>query len=211
MVEPKLVWLKPEQLVPNPWNPNRMDDEMFAKAIESIHRFGFVDPLTARETPDGYQIIDGEHRWRAAQKHGSCLGGIHAGLSVIPVFDVGPVSDAVARQLTIVLNETRGRSDQKLLGALLVELIGMEPLPALIEVLPFTKARIEELAELPSVDWEAVEPQSPASKGDERWTERVYRMPLESAQKVDEAIRAAKADGEADWQALVRVAEGYLE
>jgi ParB/RepB/Spo0J family partition protein len=63
-----IIQLPLDWLTPNPWNPNQMDDEQYGKALNSIREFGFVDPVTVRELGnDTYQIIDGEHRWRAAQ------------------------------------------------------------------------------------------------------------------------------------------------
>ena len=58
--------VRKELILPNPWNPNRMTTEMYAKALESISEFGMIDPLLCREMGDHYQIIDGEHRYRAA-------------------------------------------------------------------------------------------------------------------------------------------------
>ena len=48
-----------------------MTGVMYAKALESIEHYGFIDPLLVRQVSETiYQIIDGEHRFRA----GSDLG-----------------------------------------------------------------------------------------------------------------------------------------
>ena len=52
---------------------------MLDHARASIHRFGFVDPVTVRRLGTTYQVIDGEHRWRIA---------LELQLEAIPVFDV---------------------------------------------------------------------------------------------------------------------------
>lgn len=216
-----VIFIPTEDLRPNPWNPNAMDAEMFAKAVESIHRFGFIDPLTAREAGDGVaEIIDGEHRWKAAQEHsGDCVpdseGGYvrHVPMGVVPVIVLDGVDDSTARQLTVVLNETRGTYDPRKMGKLLTELVAIEPLPSLVSVLPFSREKIAELAELPAVDWDdAGSPPKSASAGrDERWVERVYRLPAEAAQQLDEAIRAAREEpGAPDWRALQTIAEHFL-
>ena len=64
--------VKLAQCHPNDWNPNRMDGLTYAKTIESIKTFGFIDPITIRPHPDhpGWQIIDGENRWKAARDLG---------------------------------------------------------------------------------------------------------------------------------------------
>lgn len=222
--EPSFEWVEIDLIEPNPWNPNAMDDEMYAKAIESIHEFGFVDPVTTRVElkPDNshfHQIIDGEHRWRAAHDHGTCIrakkgGGWerHGGLRQLPIANLGVITDEVAQQLTIVLNETRGKYDPKRMGKLLIELVAVKPLAELVNVLPFDKPKFEELAALPSVDWGAVAPKQSASAGrGERWVERVYRLPAEAASVLDQAIkRVREDDGATDWQALQRISEEFL-
>src|SRR5678815_835638 len=234
MAEPTFEWVSIDLIEPNPWNPNVMAYEMYAKAIESIHEFGFVNPITVRTVINGrvvgsqakkdwldavrYQIIDGEHRWRAGKDHGACVrapkgGGWerHGGLQLLPITNLGDVPDEEAQQLTIVLNETRGTYDPKKMGALLVDLIAIKPLAALTNVLPFDKARIEELAELPSVDWEDVSFKAKRGPGEERMVERVYRLPIEAADALDRAIqRCREDDGSSDAQALQTIAQSFL-
>jgi len=120
------------ELTPNPWNPNEMDDELYRKARTSIRKFGFIDPITVREFQDPmWQIIDGEQRWRAAQDEG---------LEEVDIANLGVVDDATAEQLTIIFNELHGVYDPKKMGVLLTQLVISEPLPELLEVLPFDKA-----------------------------------------------------------------------
>lgn len=57
-----------DSIRPNDYNPNRMNDRQYAAELESIQHFGFLDPITIRETDHGYVIIDGEHRWRAIKE-----------------------------------------------------------------------------------------------------------------------------------------------
>ena len=231
MPEPTFEWVDIDRMAPNPWNPNAMDPEMYGKAIESIHEFGFVDPVTVRteirEKAGGwgagiyYQIIDGEHRWKAAQEHGNCVrakkgGGWerHGGLKTLPVTNLGVVTDEVAQQLTIVLNETRGTFDPKKMGALLTDLVTVKPLAALAAVLPFSADRIGELAELPKVDWNNPRFNAkPSSSGTvERWVERVYRLPPDAAEALDKAIQLCREDDRAtDAQAIQTIAESFLE
>ena len=199
-----------DAVIPNPWNPNAMTDEMFGKAIESIHRFGFVDPVTCRELGDGveFQIIDGEHRWKAAKSHsGRCDDKRHYGMLSLPIISVGAISDEIAKQLTIVLNETRGESDPRKLGAIITDLLISEPLPVLAAVLPFSPDRLAELAELPKVDWSRG-PHGASGGGGAKWVERIYRLPPEVAKTLDRAI--AEAHGDSDWEAIQTIAEHYL-
>lgn len=54
---------------PNPEQPRQdFDEEELAALAESIRQHGILQPLTVRETGEGYyQIIAGERRWRAAR------------------------------------------------------------------------------------------------------------------------------------------------
>jgi ParB-like chromosome segregation protein Spo0J len=69
-----VLWLKPEQLVPNVANPNQQDDATFNALVRSIRQDGWSQVVTAVAIgevtggpEDRYQIVAGEHRWRAAQ------------------------------------------------------------------------------------------------------------------------------------------------
>ena len=226
MPDPTFEWVDIDLIRPNRWNPNQMDDGMYAKEIESIHEFGFVDPLTVRVEIDKrddssfYEVIDGEHRWRAGKDHGSCTkakkgGGWerHGGLRQLPITNLGIVTDDVAMQLTIVLNETRGAYEPKKMGQLLTDLVAMKPLPDLLAVLPFDKPKFEELAALPSVDWNDVAFRAKVKGGSEgtRWVERVYRLPPEAAQSLDQAIEQVREnDGSKDWEAIKTIADHFL-
>ena len=97
------------------------------------------------------------------------------------------------------------------MGSLLIELVAVKPLAELATVLPFTKDKIEELAELPKVDWEDVRFKAKAGGTTERWVERVYRLPTEAADALDRAIqRCREDDGATDAQAIQRIAEEFL-
>jgi hypothetical protein len=213
MTDPREQWLKPELLRPNPWNPNKMDEFMFQKELNSITRFGFVTPIIIRTTPEGwYQIIDGEHRWKAAKQ---------LEMAEIPVWNLGVISDVDAKQLTVVLNETRGTAERDKLGELLKDLLTTETSQSLLDVLPFSVEQFGELAQLPKFDWNEFEnqvtkPGSASTKG--KWVERIYRMPVEAAEVLDDAIRKVKQNVDAeyndsefsDWQAIELLAAEYL-
>lgn len=183
-----------------------MDDEMYAKAIASIRQFGFVDPITVRGQSSGYEIIDGEHRWRAA---------IAEGIGIVPVIDLGVIADDIARQLTIVLNETRGQSDPQRLGDLLRDLASRASIPDLLSTLPYTREAFDRLTGLSSIDWTSLArpPQRPAVGRPSAWVERVYRMPKESAEVIDRAIERFREseDGTVpEWRVLELLAADYL-
>ena len=58
-------------IVPNPYQPrDRFDEETLAALAESIAEVGVIQPIIVREALEGYEIIAGERRWRAAQRAG---------------------------------------------------------------------------------------------------------------------------------------------
>lgn len=206
MTDPVLVWVHPSALVPNAWNPNAMTPDMYEKAVASIRAFGFVDPITVRPAGDGsFEIIDGEHRWKAA---------LAEGLKTVPVFDIGDVDDDMARQLTIVLNETRGQSDPKRLGALLRDLASRSSVDDLISTLPYTREAFDRLTGLASIDWSALaQPPDRFPVGrPSAWVERVYRMPQDAAEVLDRAIERFREDDPRipEWRVLELLAADYL-
>jgi ParB family transcriptional regulator, chromosome partitioning protein len=54
---------------PNPYQPrSRLDEPQFSELVTSIETSGLLQPIVVRKHLDGYQLIAGERRWRAAQK-----------------------------------------------------------------------------------------------------------------------------------------------
>lgn len=180
---------------------------MMDHARSSIRTFGFVDPVTVRQQGTTYQIIDGEHRWRIA---------LEDELVTIPVYNLGVVTDSVAEQLTIVLNETRGQANPAKLGALLKDLMAKETKESLLSTLPYTREAFDRLTGLPTMDWENLgvpkRPQLPTERPS-AWVERTYRMPIEAAKVIDEAIAKVREEADAEpseWSALELICADYL-
>jgi hypothetical protein len=115
----------------------------------------------------------------------------------------------VAKQLTIVLNETRGSPDPGKLGELLMDLLTTELPTDLLAVLPFPEERFTELTKLAEFDWSAV---AEPKKTDTGWVERTYRLPKEAAEVIDSAIARVKDDSGSvkDWHALEYICADFL-
>ena len=91
---PQLV-LPVESIEPNPRNPRRaFNDAALAQLAESMKRDGQIQPVVVRRVGQGWQLIAGERRWRAAR-----LAGI-ATVSAIQ----REASDATAFRLALVEN-----------------------------------------------------------------------------------------------------------
>jgi ParB family chromosome partitioning protein len=61
-----------DAIVPNPKQPRQFfDDDALAELKVSINEVGFLQPIVVRElSPDKYELVMGERRWRAAQAIG---------------------------------------------------------------------------------------------------------------------------------------------
>lgn len=198
------VTLLADELRPNSYNPNVMSDETRDKERLSILTFGFVSPLIIREA-GGFEIVDGEHRWEI---------GMELGLTEFPCWNLGPISDDTAKQLTPILNELHGSPDSEKLGALLKDLATRVSEPMLRAVMPFDRQRFDQLIGEITVDWGALEQKRAGmdSASEERWVERVYRMPADAADVVDQAIEKAKgeADAKENWQGLEYISAEFM-
>ncbi|SDM02410.1 chromosome partitioning protein, ParB family [Corynebacterium mycetoides] len=59
------------QILPNPKQPRQVfDEDELAELVHSIKEFGLLQPIVVRETPEGFELIMGERRWRASSKAG---------------------------------------------------------------------------------------------------------------------------------------------
>jgi ParB family transcriptional regulator, chromosome partitioning protein len=86
------------RITENPRQPRlRIDDEALAGLAESIHQHGVIQPVLVTETIDGYQLVAGERRVRAARM---------AGLERIPAI-VRQLADRQQLELALVENLQR--------------------------------------------------------------------------------------------------------
>ena len=105
-----VVELDIDRLSPNDVQPRQqIDDARLEELAASIKANGVIQPIVVRKTGDGYRIIAGERRWRAARR---------AGLTRVPV----------------VVKELSGdKTQQKVLEMALIENIQREDLNAIDE------------------------------------------------------------------------------
>jgi ParB family chromosome partitioning protein len=60
-----------EEIRPNPFQPRKKFDEtQIEELAESLRQKGILQPLIVRRQGDGFELIAGERRWRAAQRAG---------------------------------------------------------------------------------------------------------------------------------------------
>jgi ParB family chromosome partitioning protein len=88
-----------DKIGPNPMQPRRdFDEESLGQLADSFKQNGIMQPLVVRVSGDGFTIIAGERRFRAARM---------AGLDEIPVVVAGEVSDTQMLELALVENLQR--------------------------------------------------------------------------------------------------------
>ena len=102
-------------IAPNQDQPRlQMDDDKLEDLTKSIRANGIIQPLLVQHTDNGYRIIAGERRWRAAQR---------AGLLKVPV----------------VMREIKGEIRQQQLQLALIENIQREDLNCVDEALAYQR------------------------------------------------------------------------
>ena len=87
-----------EEIAPNRSQPRKhFDESKLQELAESIKEKGILEPLIVRRVEQGYELIVGERRWRAAQK---------AGLKEVPVL-VKEVEGSDALVISLIENLQR--------------------------------------------------------------------------------------------------------
>lgn len=93
---PTLTEIAIGDITPNPHQPRvHFDEESLSDLAASIAQIGVLQPVLVRATGNGYELIAGERRWRAAKR---------AGLTTIPAVvrvsdDVRAVEEALVENL----------------------------------------------------------------------------------------------------------------
>jgi len=96
--EPSTIELPVDAIMPNPKQPRKdFDDTALRDLSESLKQSGLLQPVVVRRVGEGYQLVVGERRWRAAKM---------AGIERIPAV-VREASDAQSLELALVENLLR--------------------------------------------------------------------------------------------------------
>ena len=184
---------------PNGWNYRQMTPDMFEKTVRSFLLYGYLSPVVVRAVAGGFEIVDGEHRWRAAQDPRVAIDEI----DVIECLDAAtrmPISDRVAKKLMISLNETHGSARYDLLGAMLADM-AIDGAGDLIEDLPMPEREIDALLKMfgaPSAepDDQVVDVAIPDDDGDGHDSRANYvtvscSVPADAAKRISALVAAA--------------------
>jgi hypothetical protein len=133
-----------KKIKPNPWNVNKTTQRQQEAIAESLEAYGQVACLLCRKTDTGYEVIDGEHRYQELIKSNKTSAVINV---------IENISDAHAKKLSIILNETKGSADRIDLSALLTD-ISDELGEELGLGLPYSGTELTTLLEINDFNWE---------------------------------------------------------
>lgn len=195
------------KIATNPWNDNVQSEFMFDKTVASISEFGFIDPVTVRDMGDGtYQIINGEHRWKAAK---------HLKLKTIPADNLGQLSEERAKALTEILNNLGGEADQIKRAELLQSLA--DSAPELLAFMPYGDDELRAILESNNFDWNTLgtDNTSPFGTGDGESGFVGIKVSLNPQQhkvvtRAFDAVRKEHGPKTTDAEVLVELGRSYL-
>lgn len=95
---PSFVQCGIEELTPNRFQPRRdFNDEDQKELVASVKKSGIIQPIIVRKAENGFEIIAGERRWRAAQA---------AGLKEVPIV-IRKADDRDLAELSLIENIQR--------------------------------------------------------------------------------------------------------
>ena len=118
----------------NPWNPNEMVESQFKHLQEEYKRIGYLQPILVRPKDDNYEVIDGEHRFRAYED---------LKLKTIPAI-VKEMDDTTAKFTTLNLNKIKGENNPVKYAELLSELKKEVDLKTISEILKLSEVELEQ-------------------------------------------------------------------
>ncbi len=101
-----------DKVHPNSWNPKEPNTKEYENVKKSLEINGYAQPILVREDGDGFEIIDGQHRFLAAKE---------LGYSEIYIYNAGQISDEDAKSMTIWM-QTQVPFDEVQLAPIVVEL-----------------------------------------------------------------------------------------
>lgn len=132
-----------DQLNPNKYNPNYMTDLQFQVLVDDIKENGFVaQPIVINQHNE---IINGEHRWKAAKL---------LGYSEVPIVRFDPIDEDHQKMLTIGWNTKHGDMNPTKLAQIILDLSQRHTLDEIASRLGYSEEQIKDKLSLTEVTQE---------------------------------------------------------
>lgn len=186
----ELHTISPFDLVPNPWNTNRVDRENFDKLKKSLQSLGSFKPVVVRQVEGKFQILGGYHRVEAAKE---------LSFPTVPIINLGEIDDDRAKEISLVDNTRYGEDDTELLAKLLEDM-DTELLTDIMPDIPVTLESVD--AELDDLDKELRKER----EEDENTKVLRFRLDLDKAEEIESILDKVafvnnykRGDGYADF------------
>ncbi|MGB2630370.1 MAG: ParB/RepB/Spo0J family partition protein [Candidatus Omnitrophota bacterium] len=95
----KVAYLKLAEIIPNQFQPRKsFSKNKMEELLNSVREKGVIQPVLVRPAEEGYELIAGERRWRAAQE---------LNLDEIPAIIKSDVSDVNSLEISLIENIQR--------------------------------------------------------------------------------------------------------
>lgn len=180
---------------PNEYNPKAENTKEYYDVLESLKQNGLMSFIFVREVDgeDGYEIVDGEHRYLAAKE---------LGYEEIYIYNLGKISIKEAKALTLWF-EVQVPFDNVELAPIVVELSKLDI------KLPYSEEQIDKFTELQKFDFDELGDDEPVEE-EEGFSNLVLRLTQEQFMFIDGRIKEVmKDEGVSEGRALeLIVADG---
>lgn len=138
-LDPKKLSVVPiDEVRPNTWNPKDKDTDDYKKIVESIKLKGQRQAIVVRDNK-GYEIIDGEQRWRACKE---------LGFQKVIIYNEGVFNDKEAQELTLWY-QVQVPFNEVALAQMITKLVT----DFNDTIIPYSLEEIEEMKALIKFDW----------------------------------------------------------
>lgn len=191
-----------DKIDPNSWNPNSMPEEHFDMLKREYERIGYVQPVLVRPMTDKegrYEIVDGEHRWRALRQKGA------EKLHVV----IKELDDDEARKTTLNMNDIKGTDNPVELAKVLEDLTEGTAVEDLEEDLLMDKEEIEQhelLLDLPDSDELTEELDEATSEDEDDGLDEVvieFSVQSDTAEGLEEEFSCSRSDLDSEIKKFV--------
>lgn len=137
-----------EEVHPNKWNPKLPHNDTpegkknYARLKKSMARHGQIEPVLVRQVGKEFEIINGHHRFYAAQE----LGWIE-----IEVKNLGKIADTKAKAIALATEDVRVPLEMVEVAKIVKEILALDD--DAINDLPYSEEDAHALEEMVDFDW----------------------------------------------------------